>query len=496
MIRHVSLSVFLLCVPLVLHAQVSITEIMYDLDGSDTGREWVEVHNTGSAALDLSLWKFFEGNTNHGLVHSDGPALVEPGHYAVIVDKPEKFLLDHPGTGVTILDSSFSLNNTGEVLIIRNSESLDIDSVTYSSEQGAAGDGNSLSFVGSVWRASIPTPGADNSSEQVISGSNSEQDESESGEQIDGNEPPQSSPVISRKQIVAEVVAPQAVLAGAKDVYSGEGYGFKGEPLKHARFLWNFGDGTLQEGKSLYHTYYYPGEYVASLTVSSGEYSATDSVVVNVVEPLITVTLADDNRIVLENGAAHQVDISGWSIQNDKDRFVFPVGTVLLGGREVTFARKVTGLRVLENDVLALKYPNGDIYTTYIRTDAAREQLTDTDEVVTPATESIGMTAPRPSNQVATAVQTPSSIKPTTLTTEELTLTEDDDMSLDISDTETQEERTQLAAAATASRGDTEDYLWYMGLLFVIAIGTWATVLHRKDRTEADEYEIIDETEE
>jgi len=48
-------------------AQVAITEIMYDLEGSDSGREWVEIHNTSSAEIDLADWKLYENNTNHGI---------------------------------------------------------------------------------------------------------------------------------------------------------------------------------------------------------------------------------------------------------------------------------------------------------------------------------------------------------------------------------------------------------------------------------------------
>ena len=44
-------------------ASISITEIMYDLDGSDTDREWVEIFNDGNP-VDLTGWKFNDGS-NH-----------------------------------------------------------------------------------------------------------------------------------------------------------------------------------------------------------------------------------------------------------------------------------------------------------------------------------------------------------------------------------------------------------------------------------------------
>ena len=42
----------LVILPVVSHAQVYINEIMYDLPGTDSGREWIEIYNAGSDAVD------------------------------------------------------------------------------------------------------------------------------------------------------------------------------------------------------------------------------------------------------------------------------------------------------------------------------------------------------------------------------------------------------------------------------------------------------------
>ena len=95
------------------HAESSlkITEIMYDLPGSDSGREWIEVYNAGASDIDLSLFKFFEANTNHGLAPA-GSSILSAGALAVIADNPEKFSIDWPSYNGLIFDSSFSLSNT------------------------------------------------------------------------------------------------------------------------------------------------------------------------------------------------------------------------------------------------------------------------------------------------------------------------------------------------------------------------------------------------
>ena len=54
----------------VAYANILINEVMYDVEGTDTDREWIEVYNDGSESVDLSTYKLFEANTNHGLTLS------------------------------------------------------------------------------------------------------------------------------------------------------------------------------------------------------------------------------------------------------------------------------------------------------------------------------------------------------------------------------------------------------------------------------------------
>jgi len=101
---------------------------MYDLEGSDSGREWIEV--CADNETDLSTWKFFEEGSNHGLTLYQGDVLSAQG-CAVIVDDAGKFLEDMPSFSGTIYDSSWStLKNTGETLTIRDADLNDVDTVS------------------------------------------------------------------------------------------------------------------------------------------------------------------------------------------------------------------------------------------------------------------------------------------------------------------------------------------------------------------------------
>lgn len=152
---------------------IIINEIMYDLSGSDTDREWIEIYNKGTSFIDLTDWRFKEGGSNHTLNQYQGSLSLDPGGFAVIVDNPTTFLNDNSGFPGTIIDSSFSLSNTGEILTILQSDLTTVsDEVTYQSSWGGAGTGGSIerksasggSNDSSNWQESAAggTPGASN----------------------------------------------------------------------------------------------------------------------------------------------------------------------------------------------------------------------------------------------------------------------------------------------------------------------------------------------
>ncbi|MDE2399710.1 MAG: lamin tail domain-containing protein [Patescibacteria group bacterium] len=151
-----------------IYANLEINEVMYDLpSGSDDGREWIEVYNNSDSVVDLSTFKFSEGTTsdkitNHKLILSQGDANLIAHNYALIVSNPTKFKIDYPNFSGIIFDSSFSLNNTGEILIIKDKNLNIVDQYIYNSKMGAAGDDNSLQKINGVWLATKPTPGMEN----------------------------------------------------------------------------------------------------------------------------------------------------------------------------------------------------------------------------------------------------------------------------------------------------------------------------------------------
>ena len=60
--KYIRCFLLLFFFPFLGHAQVVITEVMYDAAGTDTGYEWVEIYNEGDTNIDIAQWFFYENN--------------------------------------------------------------------------------------------------------------------------------------------------------------------------------------------------------------------------------------------------------------------------------------------------------------------------------------------------------------------------------------------------------------------------------------------------
>jgi hypothetical protein len=329
---------------------------MYDLDGSDSNREWIEIFNNGNESVQISSWRLYENDSNHKLTLVSGNEYLSSGEYAVVVDNPEYFLLDWSEFSGTLFDSSFSLHNSGELLIIRDSELNDIDSVTYSSELGAKGDGNSLYYSGTGWSFGSPSPGAGPLSisgvEEIVQPEESISSESSSVSKKD-------FPV--EQQIFAFAGKDKTVTVGASSLFEGIALGLSNKAIPNARFVWSFGDGGKEEGKSVLYHYRYPGKYIVVLDVSSGEYSASDRVLVSAVPANVIIKSASRDRVEVQNNSDMEIDLSWWILSTKEDSFIIPENTIILPKQSVFFSSSITNIFPENTSDAYILYPNGTI---------------------------------------------------------------------------------------------------------------------------------------
>lgn len=360
---------FFAITPFYVGASLEITEIMYDLSGTDTNREWIEIYNNGEEGVDVSTWIFFEENVNHKITAFQGDTVLVKGRYAVIADKPEKFLIDWPDFAGVILDSYFknSLKNTGETLILKDKDNNEIDRVEYTSDWGAEGKGNSLQKIGGEWKAAAPTPGSANEASSENTSENPPTEESASPSQEQDIDIVTQMIAATEEKIYADAGADKLAVVGADTEFRGTALGFKKEPLSNARYLWSFGDMEYREGQNVTHFYKYPGEYIAVLEVSSGYKSASDKIVVKVVENKIKVLEADAKFVKIKNDSSFDINISGWFLRGSGNIFLFPKNSFIKSGATLAISSELT--KVLVNETfrtIELLYPNGSLVDFYI----------------------------------------------------------------------------------------------------------------------------------
>ena len=169
----------LLFLPAFVAAQVVINEIMYNPDGSDSGREWVELYNEGSADVSIvggtakGSWRIFDGS-NHTLIDPTsgvgrGTLRIPAGGYLVVAKDPASFIGEYPNGSYAVIKSSLSLNNTAATIALIDGSGKKLDSVAYEKAAGASDDGTSLQLTSSgSWIAALPTPGAANASAAYV----------------------------------------------------------------------------------------------------------------------------------------------------------------------------------------------------------------------------------------------------------------------------------------------------------------------------------------
>jgi len=367
--------------PKVVEAGLVINEIMYDPAGSDGTREWIEVYNNGGSSVDFGAYKFFEANTNHGLTLISGDANIPSGGYAIIASDPASFQTDWPGVSSAIFDSSFSLNNTGELLALKDGDGNITDQYTYSSTSGGNDDGNSLQLLSGAWSGNSPTPGEAN---ETSSGGGDEEDEEEpddnsqnSGSSGGTSSSSSSASSVSSKSSTKSTEPDTKVKVFApKIVFTNTPFELKGSSsATGGKYFWNFGDGNSKESRESVpfpYTYFYEGEYVVTAEYYSRSFSktpdSTAKVTIKAVPMEISISRvgdASDFFIELSNNTGYEVDVSNWTLSSMSKKFNFPRNTTILPKKKIILPSRVTGFNLADKNNLELFNKEGELVYNY-----------------------------------------------------------------------------------------------------------------------------------
>lgn len=356
---------------------VYISEIMYDPTGSDTGREWIEIYNDTGGSINFTTWKFFESNTNHSLSSYSSTTSVLPSEYAIIADNPSKFLLDYPNFSGVLYDSSFSLSNSGELIILKDASLNQIDSISYSTSLGGNDDGSTLSFATSSFVRGKATPGSLNI------------EELKSVSVISGVSVYPTTTVSPSSDIILLVPEQINALSGADKEFSVKAVsGNSGKSIEGLSYTWSFGDGGTKVGKTVNYHYLYPGNYTVIVKAENESYIEKAKIKVRVTDPdMEIISIGNDIRgayIDIKNKTGSEVDLSNWIIDINSSFYVIPENTFLLNGltrlsgRALNFSTNTTeSIYKSSSSTVRLLYPDNSLFIVYKSENIKEKQTQD-----------------------------------------------------------------------------------------------------------------------
>lgn len=352
------IATLLLCAPLVSYAQIEITEVMYDLEGSDSGYEWVEVYNSGTEPVVLTDWKLFEANINHRISAIEGGSeTVGSGEYAVIVDNEAKFKEKYPAYSGTLFDSAFSLSNSGETIIMRDGDLIDQDTFTYTSDLGASGDGESLHKIDGVVQSGVVSLGAGSGQQQENATSTNPATETPQGSGSLSSHSGSATITTLQEKNIFSVDTGRHRLVSENTPIVFEAQFTKGIGSAQPRFAWSLGDGSMKMGEVVEHVYQFAGVYTVVLNAQMGDQKAVSRTKVTVVKPHVAITKATRDYVEIENTSEHELNLDHWQLQTNNRAFTFPTDTILEPHVAVKFPNKVTGILYNFGKRIALHNP-------------------------------------------------------------------------------------------------------------------------------------------
>ena len=353
---------------------LEISEIMYDPSGTDTNREWIEIHNTSTKSIDLSGDSLVTDgvSSSHHALAPTGASALPSGAYALIVQDVNAFKTDYPTYSGLLFDSSWSglTASAGKTIAVLDSGSVVLDQVNYDPSIGATNDGNSLQKnTAGTWVSALPTPGSEtlatSAQSTTSNATTTDTSNTSSGGGAQSSDSGSASVVTvdAPQKVPAKVRAPhvdwtinKTATAGIPVDIAYTVYGANDEVRFYGSTHIAFGDGTEYGGSAseeTTHVYEHAGTYIVKLDYRANPYmpkpDMTMRATVVVSNPSVVISRADDSHdIVLTNTSSTDADISGWILTSladaKKTEFKIPDGTMLAPKAVVEFPRSVLGV--------------------------------------------------------------------------------------------------------------------------------------------------------
>jgi hypothetical protein len=305
-------------------------------DTLSANHEWIELYNSGNAAVSLAGWTLDDGmNLTIPL-----QGTLNAGEYAVL-----ERTSDESASGVAFLVYTGALVNTGATLYLRDATGALADQVSGGEDWSGIGGDNvtkeTAQYTESGWVTAPGTPGKQNASVGTVR----EEPLTPSVRGASGKvATPSPAPTLTLSRTPNEVMTvtpalPERAFVGQVVTFSVTTTGVGSQLAPSIDYQWNFGDSYTALGKEVTHRYEYPGEYVVTLEASVAGRSATAEVLLTVLPISVSLTRNQAGDVQINNDSGYLVDLSGYTLTGNHT-IVLPPGTRIASRGTITIATK------------------------------------------------------------------------------------------------------------------------------------------------------------
>lgn len=359
-ISVIFIAVFLVGIQYV-NGAIIINELAWMGTANSANDEWIELYNDSDAPVDLTDWRIVAEDGQPDIL-LEGVIL---GKDYVLFERSDESTV--PGITADIIYSG-SLGNGGEYLVLQDASGNMQDTIN-ARDGWVAGDNTTketMQWTGGVWITAPDTPRAENVGVEIVVDEDEEEGEpvaTTTPETVPGSGSTPYTPPEFRPRLQVDAGENINTVVGSEVRLRARSIDWEGTEIdyRQVRFVWNFGDGTIGDGRNVNHFYTYPGTYVARVELFSGHDVISDIVTVVVGQsPLVIseVLIGENGWIELFNNSNVILDIGQWILQNGKEQFIFPTGTIIAPYARPVLTNRQSGLKLLQDKNLELILPS------------------------------------------------------------------------------------------------------------------------------------------
>ena len=408
-------------IPVSSHAAIVISEIAWMGTEASYADEWIELHNTGSGAIDMSDWTLTITNAvpdeageyaaKSVTFTPDPDTLPDPvipaGAY-VLLERTN----DDSAPGTAFLIYTGDLSNDGATLTLRDADGAIADQVAGGKQWEQIGGNNETKDTAQLtaggWGTAPATPGAQNAAPVTESAEDDAQSATEAATATtddaattatardrDRDSGGDGDPTYLRSSdptVHLSLDVPARIYENAPVTFSATAHGLGASLTNSLRYRWSFGEGSAAMGQHASHTYAFPGTYVVSVHAAYAGHEALAEQEVTVLPVRTALSRDRVGNVLLSNTAPYPLDISGYRVRGART-LTFPPFTTIAPEQTITIASERLGAS--EHTMLALYDANEQLVSSHL-TDDARRLARGTRAVGDAAKDSIVAAAPAP----------------------------------------------------------------------------------------------------